>query len=638
LTVEALEERTLPALGFGWAFGAGATGNGALPYPYANDSGYNLALDSASNLYVTGRFHGTVDFDPGPGSTTLTSTPEAGGAFSGDAFVARYDAAGNFVWARSMGGAGDDAGFRITTGSDGTVYVAGFFSGTATFGTTTLTGPGATDAFVARLDANGNFLWAASLGGGYGNGVAVDGAGNAYVTGSLNPSGGPTDMFVTKLDAGGNLSWSKQIGGSSGAYGSAVAVDSAGSVYLTGNFAGTVDFDPGPGTFSLNSGSGGAAAFVLKLGPAGDFVWAQAFQSSGHFGYSNGLDIALDAAGNVYTTGSFSGKVDFDPGSGKLFLSSIGGYSSDVFVTKLNVSGNLVWARTAGSTDADHGNALGLDGSGNVYVIGDFGSAGSPINFNTGSGTYTLSNAGRMDVFVWELNTNGNFVAAAGMGGPGNDSGTGIGVDGSGNVYTTGWFTGTADFDPSPGGVYDLTSGGGQDIFVAKLIPTSPLRAAAGIPAAAAAGALAPQQVWPIIDEALARWAAPGADLYKFDSSVTVVRTSLTGVANNGDGTITLIASSIGGVTGNGGTVSDPMADLLAQVANLNLSSGVINSLTSKLQPAEQSFTDGNTTPAENQLGAFINQVDALVNSNRPSKLTADDLTGAVDDLIQLLG
>src|SRR5262249_17360667 len=157
---------------------------------------------------------------------------------------------------------------------------------------------------------------------------------------------------------------------------------------------GTVDFDPGPGTFSLTTASGVSDAFVLKLGPAGDFVWAQAFQTFGHANQSLGYDIALDAAGNVYTTGTFIGKVDFDPGSGKLFLSSIGSY--DVFVTKLDVSGNLVWARSAGSANADHGNALSLDGSGNVYVIGDFGSLGSPINFNTGSGTYTLSTAGHM--------------------------------------------------------------------------------------------------------------------------------------------------------------------------------------------------------------------------------------------------
>jgi hypothetical protein len=128
-----------------------------------------------------------------------------------------------------------------------------------------------------------------------------------------------------------------------------------------------------------------------------------------------------------------------------------------------------------------------------------------------------------------------------------------------------------------------------------------------------------------------------GADLYNLDSSVTLVHTNLNGVVNNG-GTITLLGSSISGFSGSGGTVTDPIANLIAQVAGLNLTQGEKNSLTSKLQAAEQSLENGNTTAALNQLNAFINQVNALVNSNRLDQLTATDLDSAVDDLIQLLG
>jgi hypothetical protein len=131
--------------------------------------------------------------------------------------------------------------------------------------------------------------------------------------------------------------------------------------------------------------------------------------------------------------------------------------------------------------------------------------------------------------------------------------------------------------------------------------------------------------------------APAGADLYNLDSSVTLVSTNLNGVVNNSGGTITLIGSSISGVSGSGGTVSDPIADLFAQVGSLNLNSGQLNSLTTTLQAAEQSLLRANTTAAVNQLDAFINKVDALENSHRLGQITADSLVGEVDDLLSVL-
>jgi predicted outer membrane repeat protein len=130
--------------------------------------------------------------------------------------------------------------------------------------------------------------------------------------------------------------------------------------------------------------------------------------------------------------------------------------------------------------------------------------------------------------------------------------------------------------------------------------------------------------------------APAGADLYNLNSSVALLSTNLNGVANNG-GTITLIDSSISGVSGSGGTVTDPIANLLAQVAALDLNSGQRNSLSSTLQAAQQSLTRANTTAAVNQLGAFVNQVNALVNSHRLGQITADTLVGEVDDLLSFL-
>ena len=232
---------------------------------------------------------------------------------------------------------------------------------------------------------------------------------------------------------------------------SSVAVDGSGNVYTTGYFTGTVgtvDFDPGPGVFNLTS-TGRSDIFVSKLDSAGNFVWVRQMGGS-----AAGNDVAVDGSGNVYTTGSFSGTADFDPGAGVFNLTSAGG---PVFVSKLDSAGNFVWVRQMGGTNSGSGNDVAVDGSGNVYTTGRFrGTA----DFDPGAGVFNLA-AGGFDIFVSKLDRAGNFVWARHMGGTGDDTGYGVAVDDRGNVYTTGDFSGTADFD--------LTSTGASDIFVSKL-------------------------------------------------------------------------------------------------------------------------------------------------------------------------
>ena len=324
---------------------------------------------------------GTADFDPGAGTFNLTP------AGSTDAFVSKLDSAGNLVWARRLGGTSGDLGAGVAVDDSGNVYTAGYFSGLADFdpsaGTFNLTSAGGADVFVSKLDSAGNLVWARQLGGpsdDEGNGVVADALGNVYTTGyfkgtaDFDPgagtfnltSAGGGDVFVSKLDSAGNLVWARQLGGTFGDVGHGVTVDESGNVYTTGGFQGTADFDPGAGAFNLMS-AGDADVFVSKLDSAGNLVWAR--QLGGTFeDYGHG--VAVDGSGNVYTTGYFSGLADFDPGAGTFNLNSGGSGFGDVFVSKLDSAGNLVWARRMGGPNYQIGAGVAVDESGNVHVTG----------------------------------------------------------------------------------------------------------------------------------------------------------------------------------------------------------------------------------------------------------------------------
>jgi len=251
----------------------------------------------------------------------------------------------------------------------------------------------------------------------------------------------------------------KAMGGSENESGHSITLDASGNIYTTGYFQGTVDFDPGAGTFDLTS-DGEADIFISKLNGSGSFEWALSMGGTDEdFGYS----IALDASGNVYTTGNFQGTADFNPGAGVFNLTSVADW--DIFISKLDNSGNFVWAKAISGTNTDQSNTIALDASGNVYTTGWFGNT---TDFDPGAGVFNLTSAGDNDIFISKLDNAGNFVWAKAMGGTGADDGNSIALDASGNVYTTGDFSSTADFDPGAG-VFNLTSAGGTDIFISKL-------------------------------------------------------------------------------------------------------------------------------------------------------------------------
>jgi uncharacterized membrane protein YqhA len=361
-----------------------------------------------------------------------------------------------WLWARKAGGTQDDKVYSIDIDSSGNSYVTGYFKGTASFGTTTLTSIGNWDIFVAKLDSSGNWLWAKQAGGtdyDCGYDIATDSSGNSYVTGCFQgtasfgsttlTSYGGYDIFVAKLDSSGNWLWAKKAGGTSPDYGYDIAIDSSGNSYVTGYFYSTASF----GDITLTS-SGDYDIFVAKLDNSGNWLWAhKAGGPNEDYGYS----IATDSSGNSYVTGYFKGTASFESTN----LTSSG--DRDIFVAKLNSYGSWLWAKKAGGTNRDGGCGIATDSSGNSYITGYFEGAAS-------FGGSNLTSSGWYDIFVAKLNSIGNWLWAKKAGGIDWDEGCGIATDSSGNSYVTGYFMGTASF-----GTTNLTSSGGYDIFIAKL-------------------------------------------------------------------------------------------------------------------------------------------------------------------------
>ncbi len=440
------------------------------------DLSQSVAVDSVGAVYVTGRFQGTVDMDPGPGVLTVTSAGDY------DMFVYKLDAAGVLQWATTFGGTGRDAGLDIAVDDFGGVYLTGTYVGPVDFdpgaGVYELSNIG---GFVLKLDATGNFHWVGNCGT-EPNSLALDSSANVHVAGSFRgaadfdpgpglaklTSAGMNDSFVCKWDTSGTFQWVGAIGGSNIVLGTGISVDASGGVYITGPFTGTVDCDPGVGTSFLTSASG-FETYISKLNATGAFQWAGAM---GGVANSYGSAIAASSAGDVYVTGGFSATVDFDPGPGNFFLSHSGG-NQDNFICKLDASGAFQWVRSLGGSGEEIGRGIALDSADNVYCAGLFSGT---ADFDPGPGVYSFTSVG-WDHFVWKLDSAGALLWAGPMGG-GRDglltgaTGHAVAPGAAGNVYSIGWFKGTADFDPHSG-VYNLRGAGGFDGFVLKLEPQS---------------------------------------------------------------------------------------------------------------------------------------------------------------------
>jgi hypothetical protein len=445
----------------------------------------SVATDAAGNVYLAGDFAGDVNFNPAGSPVVLTSSPGT----SDIGFVAKYNPDGTLAWAR--GGVDWSVPYdpHLAVDAAGEVYLGGSVTNTRFYGPSgapvTHTALGREDAYVMKLDAGGNLSWMKFMAGA-GTGLdrvtalTTDVSGNVIAVGlfqqtdtfgntTLTPKG-IQDEFVARIDStSGDVTWVGQLGGSGydEATPTAVALDDTGAAYVTGYFSGTVDFNPGPGTYSLYSGGRRAqpasSTFVLKLDAANNFNWAGVFQSGR--GGQGGERIAVDANHDVYVAGSFGGgTVDFDPGKGKYSLSSAD-MVADGFLCKLSPAGQFGWVESW--VDQNYGPITGLaiDGAGNIYLSGGFSGT---EDFDPGSGTAAVTAKGAADSYVLKLDAGGHFVWVADLGGgSGVPSSFGFAVDGSGDIYIAGYFGQTVNFDPN--GTDMLTSAGTWDVFLVKL-------------------------------------------------------------------------------------------------------------------------------------------------------------------------
>jgi hypothetical protein len=449
--------------------------------------GLAIAVDGSGNAYVTGSTS-SLDYDVTPGAFQTTN---GGGV---DVFVTKLNATGTaLVYSTYIGGRDKDVGYGIAVDGSGNAYVTGYTWSTnypVTPGAFQTTKGGYSDVFVTKLNAAGTALVYSTYIGGRdndeGNAIAVDGSGNAYVTGQISSTnypvtpgafqttngGGLGDVFVTKLNVTGTaLVYSTYIGGSGWDYGRAIAVDGSGNAYVTGG-TNSPDYPVTPGAFQTTKGAYWVSdVFVTKLNATGT-----ALIYSTYIGGSSddvGRGIAVDGSGNAYVTGStISPDYDVTPGA---FQTTYGG-SVDVFVTKLNATGTaLVYSTYIGGSGGEEGRGIAVDGSGNAYVTGET----SSTDYDVTPGALQTTNGGGHDVFVTKLNATGTaLVYSTYIGGTDADYGHAIAVDGSGYAYVTG-STSSLDYDVTPG-AFQTKNGGWSDVFVTKVCHPITLTSAPG--------------------------------------------------------------------------------------------------------------------------------------------------------------
>jgi hypothetical protein len=479
---------------------------------YSNhDQSFGIFEDGLGNLYQTGYYEGEITF----GTSTLVSSGDR------DIFVAKINKNGGWDWAVSAGGLSTDFGKDITCDNSGNIYVTGYFYGTCNFGNTALNSSGNTDLFVAKLNSSGEWIWAVSGNGtGFNKGISIvcDNSDNVYVSGSFEStinfgnlsltSAGQKDIFVAKLNSSGIWSWASKAGGTSTDENTGMKYNSANS------FLGVTGFYSGSSTFGSTTltAIGSKDIYVARIDLDGNWVWAK---SAGTSGTEESRAIAIDANGNSVITGIYTSSITF----GSTTLPAASG--RDIYIAKIDKSGNWVWAKNATGNEDDEANSIGLDNAGNAYITGSFysdvkfgsnelfalaernmyvariSSAGNwswgrlingnsaidgfsisvatnGVCFVTGAfysdanvGFDSLKSKGESDIIVSRITAAGQWVWGQSNGGiTGIVSSEQVGIDSTGNIIMAGYFQGTVKF-----GNETIISLGKKDFFIAKSSP-----------------------------------------------------------------------------------------------------------------------------------------------------------------------
>jgi uncharacterized delta-60 repeat protein len=367
-----------------------------------HDFGYGVAVDSSGNIYVTGHTQGGLDGNTNAGNW--------------DIILVKYNSSGVKQWTKQLGTSSLDSGYGVTVDSSNNIYITGYTEG----GLDGNTSAGSYDIFLVKYNSSGTKQWTQQLGTSsldYGHGVTVDSSDNLYVTGYTeggldgNTSAGSYDIFLVKYNSSGTKQWTRQLGTSSLDYGHGVTVDSSDNLYVTGLTEGGLDG---------NTSAGGRDIFLVKYNSSGTKQWTRQLGTSEQ---DEGWGVTADSSDNIYVTGMTQGGLDNNTNSG------IG----DIFLVKYNSSGTKQWTQQLGNSSHDFGKKLTVDSSDNIYVTGYTGLSG----YTTG-GLDGNTSAGSSDIFLVKYYDNGTKQWTKQLGNSSNNYGNGITVDSSNNIYVTG--------------------------------------------------------------------------------------------------------------------------------------------------------------------------------------------------------
>jgi hypothetical protein len=431
-----------------------------------NVSASLVRTDHQSNVIIAGIFEGPSDFDPGPG--TFTMSPNGFGGY--DAFICKLDPAGNFIWARQLNGEYNSFINAMMVDNVGNIYTTGAFYTNTVIANTY-------DGFVWKLNSSGTTIFNALMGGSIfdnGIGLCLDPNKNIYTTGILN-SGvadmdpGPgvynlnasTDGYLSKLDSMGNFVWAGLLNCNGFIIEEWSIAQAKSAIFHCGRFNGQTDFDLGTGTSTLTS-SGTYDGYLSKLDLNGNFVWGKQIGGPKD---DMAWRILSDSNGDLLLTGTIDSIADLDPGTGTYTVDAT--VVGPTYILKLDTAGNLIWAKHLFCDIRE----FSLDALNNIYTTGNIYSWLPSADMDPGPGTFTL-NAGSAyaNAYMSKLDANGNFQWAVALQDTGWSGGASIHADNSGAIYTAGNFNGRVDFDHGLGTFTLAAASPTNDAFVHKMM------------------------------------------------------------------------------------------------------------------------------------------------------------------------
>jgi len=433
------------------------------------DEGSSIAVDNDGNVYTFGVFKDSVDFDPSINENILVSE----GGF--DIFLQKLGSNGNLVWIHRFGSEWFDGAGSMVIDEDANIYLTGSYSGFVDFdpGPEVFIFNEANEAsnFVLKLDADANLIWAKQIQSGQADGtaIAIDIDRNVYVTGKFFGwvdfdtgegfqqifTHGYQDAYVQKLDAFGNSEWTITFGGLNGtAEAISIVTDSNKNVYATGYYDVDSEFRSDIENATLNV-IGGRDIFVVKINEQGQHIWSY---SIGDTDWEDSSAITIDSSNKLYIVGLLREIISTEP----ILSQAVG------FIQKLEPNGNILWEKNILSAI---GRSVVTDEFNNIYIAGSYSST---VDFDPNTGVNQITAIGWSDIYVQKLTSNGTFVWAKQMGGLQSEGATSITIDNNYNIYTTGRFLYSADFNPDEGEDV-LTSAGDFDMFIHKLSQPNPV-------------------------------------------------------------------------------------------------------------------------------------------------------------------